>query len=304
MDQAGGGLKGSEGGVVCVASHGVWHFVSRRIIALADGTQIVWASRPHRKRLFTLERDDRHAPEAFLFRCLWMPRQPNWWIGILFALGAALFAAGCVLFLVPATATLLGLDEWHSNAVFFAGSIPFTMAAYLQLYQAANAPPMMGNDGATGAAARRRRVFFGWQPGDIGWLSCALQFAGTVLFNFNTFDPLLPGLNWFQDDLLIWAPNIFGSILFLASGHLAFAETCHAHFRFEPSSLSWWIVAINWLGCLGFMVAALLAIFLPVDVGPWMTDLSLSFTLQGAVCFFVGAILLLPEAALPSVSTA
>ena len=96
------------------------------------------------------------------------------------------------------------------------------IAAYLQLYQAANAGLMVGG-GKSG------QVWFGWQPGDAGWLSCALQFAGTILFNFNTFDALIPGLSWWQQDSYIWVPNILGSVLLLSAGYLAWIEVCHAH---------------------------------------------------------------------------
>ena len=61
-------------------------------------------------------------------------------IAILFAFGAAMFALGCVLSLTPSLTHQAGLSPLQVNAVFFAGSIPFTTAAYLQLFQAANAP--------------------------------------------------------------------------------------------------------------------------------------------------------------------
>lgn len=128
-------------------------------------------------------------------------------------------------------------------------------------------------------------------------MSCALQFPGTVLFNFNTFDAMLPGLTWFRQDLEVWAPNVVGLILFLASGHLAFIETCHAYWAWKPSNLSWCVTFMYLLGCVGFMIAAIFA-FVPVDgVNPTWTNLSLVFTLLGAACFFVGALLMLPESA-------
>jgi hypothetical protein len=198
-----------------------------------------------------------------------------------------------VLSLLPSLPAGLGLSPPQVNGVFFAGSVPFTTAAYLQLFQAANAPA----PDAPAAQLPGRRRLFGWRPADIGWLSCALQFPGTVLFNFNTFDALAPGLDWAQQDLEIWLPNILGSILFLASGYLAFVETCHRHLAWRPRELSWWVTFINFLGCLGFMVAALFAVVLPGDTGQVRVTLSLTFTLQGAICFFCGSLLMLPESA-------
>jgi hypothetical protein len=140
-------------------------------------------------------------------------------------------------------------------------------------------------------------VLFGWRPHDIGWLSCALQFIGTILFNFNTFDTMIPSLTWFQEDLVIWAPNIIGSILFLASGYLAFIETCHAHWAWKPNSISWWVVFTNLLGCVGFIVSAVFAIFLPGPPHIEAVTISVLFTLLGAIGFLVGSLLMLPEAA-------
>jgi predicted membrane protein len=122
-----------------------------------------------------------------------------------------------------------------------------------------------------------------------------LQFAGTVLFNFNTFDAMSPSLSWLQQDLMVWAPDVVGSVLFLASGYLAFAETCHAHWAFRPRSLTWWIVWINLLGCIGFMISACFAFVLPGGMSEHAITVSTAWTLQGALCFFIGAVLMLFE---------
>jgi hypothetical protein len=234
------------------------------------------------------------AISRLLLRSLWMPWKLNWWIGGIFALGSLLFAAASVLSLSPALAARFSLETVSINVIYFAGSIPFTVAAYLQLFQAANVAPF---EISHAEKSERVRVF-GWKPTDAGWLSCALQFLGTILFNFNTFDAMIPSLTWFEEDLVVWAPNIIGSILFLASGYLAFIETCHGYWGWQLRSISWWVVFINLLGCLGFMVSALFSIFLPGQPDATMVTLAVAFTLQGAVCFLVGSLLMLPETAL------
>jgi hypothetical protein len=196
-----------------------------------------------------------------------------------------------VVSLAPALATAWSLDSTAINAVFFAGSIPFTIAAYLQLFQAANAGESPRDD----TRSSGRPVLFGWRPHEIGWLSSALQLVGTILFNINTFDAMLPSLDWLQQDLAIWAPDFVGSILFLASGYLAFIETCHAHWAWKPSSISWWVVFFNLLGCIGFMIAALFAFVLPGSPNVDAVTISIVFTLQGAICFLIGSLLMLPE---------
>ena len=214
----------------------------------------------------------------------------NWWIGVIFALGALLFAVASILSLSPGLAQAVSLDPMSINAIFFAGSIPFTTAAYLQLFQAANARASLGDSGKL----RLRPKLFGWRPYDIGWLSCALQLVGTVLFNFNTLDAMIPSLDWFHQDLLVWTPDIIGSTLFLASGYLAFTATCHAHWAWQPNSISWWVVFLNLLGCVGFMISALFAISLPSEPAQQIT-ISIAFTLFGAIGFLGGSLLMLPE---------
>jgi hypothetical protein len=218
-------------------------------------------------------------------------RRPlNWWIGILFALGSSLFALGGILVLFPLLAQRWSLDATAVNAVFFAGSIPFTTAAYLQLFQAANVGPPAG----AADSPARREAWLGWRPGDLGWLACALQFVGTLLFNLNTYDAMATGMDWLQQDMLVWTPDMVGSALFLAAGYLAFVETSRAAGWWQPGRLSWWMAAVNLLGCVAFMISAVLA-FVPVSAADtaWMVGATWC-TVIGAVAFGVGALLLLP----------
>ena len=276
-----------------IESTGPWPFTTRRAYRRSDHSLAVWRSRNHRKGLQAVESGKALALGSTLLRCLWMPRRLNWWIGIGFAAGSLLFLLGSVLSLAPALAREWSTDATTINAIFFVGSIPFTIAAYLQLFQAANA----GADSADDSPVRRRVELFGWRPHDIGWLSSALQFPGTLLFNVNTFDALLPDLDWLQQDLTIWAPDVAGSSLFLVSGYLAFIETCHAHWAWKPTSISWWATFVNLLGCVAFMISALFA-FIP----PWTPSfdagtVSVTFTLVGALGFLLGSLLTLLETA-------
>jgi heme/copper-type cytochrome/quinol oxidase subunit 4 len=269
-------------------SSGPWPFTSHAWLLRSDNSHVLWLSRTHRKRLITTGRS---AAQARILQTLWLPKELNWWIGVLFALGASLFLLACLLFLLPSIQAWFKFSDMETNTVFFVGSIFFTTAAYLQLFQAANSPPIDPME----KKKPMRRYYIGWRPNEIGWLSCALQFSGTVLFNINTFDAILPSLNWRQQELEIWLPNIVGSMLFLASGYLAFVETCHKHLAWKPADLSWWITLINLLGCIGFMIAAVYSLVLPGAPNETWLTMSLVFTLQGAVCFFVGSLLMLPE---------
>jgi hypothetical protein len=203
-------------------------------------------------------------------------------------MGSILFAVASSLVLAPEFASGWSVDSSGINAVFLLGSIPFTIAAYMQLFQAAN----------TGEGRREgRTALFGWQPRAIGWLSCMLQFGGTLLFNINTFDATLTGLDWLQQDLSIWVPDFAGSILFLASGYLAFVEACHARYAWQLWSISWWVTFANLLGCVGFMISASFAFVPPRDPAFDAATISIAFTLIGALGFLTGSLLMLLETA-------
>ena len=121
-----------------------------------------------------------------------------------------------------------------------------------------------------------------------------VQLIGTVLFNVNTGDALLSNLSWLEQDLLIWTPGLLGSICFLVAGQLALIEYSHASFSVKPRDLCWWIVAINWLGCVLFMLSALNG-FSSSDHLFGISWLQNGGIFAGAVCFFVAAYLLIPE---------
>ncbi len=110
----------------------------------------------------------------------------------------------------------LSISTGAVNQLFILGSIPFSTAAYLQLFQAANAgPPLSGTD--PGPKSRKRIHWFGWEPREIGWLSCALQSPGTILFNVDSFDALDARLNWVSRTGLVWIPNLLGCVGFLVA---------------------------------------------------------------------------------------
>lgn len=279
---------------------GPWPFTTWRIYIATDGSPTAWSSRHHRKNLRYFLRGttpDFNTPEACRQGWVWRPDQLNWWIAIIFAAGSFLFliASACSLF--PTFWVHWKLGSQVINGLFFAGSIPFTIAAYLQFIQAAGAATATATAEANELPGQPHSHWnqWGWHPRNIGWLSCALQWLGTVLFNANTLDAMLPGLNWFQQDLLIWVPNIVGSLLFLASGYLAFMEVGHATWSWKPSSISWWVVAVNLFGCISFLISAILAIALPDGPHPVALHYSLVFTFVGACGFLAGSLLMLPE---------
>ena len=75
---------------------------------------------------------------------------------------------------------------------------------------------------------------------------------------------------------------------------LAWAEECDGAFAWRPARLSWWITALNLVGSVAFGVSAVASYVKPNGdlVSLALTNLG---TFVGAICFLVGAVLLLPE---------
>jgi hypothetical protein len=237
-----------------------------------DGVIVRWESRRHRKHL----KDGPAAGSTW-----WAPRARGWWIAVLFAVGSLLFALGSV----PAYAGAVG-SRWD-DVTFFVGSLFFTSAAFLTYREAVDAAPDALNP------ARRR--FFVYEPGRIDWWATAVQLVGTLFFNVSTGVATGVDLSAQAAHQHVWRPDVIGSACFLVSSALAWYEACHGWAAWRPRTWSWWITLANLVGSVAFGVSAVASYVNPVtgqvhDAGRASTQ-----TLIGAVCFFAGAVLLLPE---------
>ena len=127
--------------------------------------------------------------------------------------------------------------------------------------------------------------------------AAASSSSGTLLFNLDTFHALQEGLDADAYDRLVWSPDALGSLCFLVSGYLAYAEVSGGYLRPHRRTLAWWIAAINLLGCIAFGISAVAAYWVPTEGS--LVDLAAAnaFTAFGGLCFLVGAVLLLPESA-------
>ncbi|MEM9256996.1 MAG: hypothetical protein AAGA91_16260 [Pseudomonadota bacterium] len=249
-------------------------------------------ARQHRKQLAPSLRWQ-NLQGIHLHTLFWAPGDPNWRIGFVFAVGAKLFALASFGYLVPT-----GVPEWLRspealNLVYFLGSIPFTLAALLQLLQAetSGAHPAV----ATGQGS--------WRWRSTGWMSSATQFAGTLLFNVNTFNAMRGEGGWWVIDLEVWLPDLLGSVLFLVSGYLAYKEVVPEGPAWEPQFIESVITHSNFAGCIAFMISAVLAVTLPSGMPAGLVTVSILFTLLGALGFLLGAVLLMVEAAISRAHT-
>lgn len=180
--------------------------------------------------------------------------------------GSACFALGSFPFYFNSfSGRVVGLT-------FFAGSIFFTSAGITQLVQ-----------------VRRDR-------GDrlVFWATI-IQLAGMLFFNINTFRAGFGDVPAGDVNQLVWAPDFYGSVAFLIASHLAWLSVCGRLWRVDRTSADWWVAAVNYIGSIFFMLSAIAAFTIPTTGDVVNITIVNLGTFAGAVCFFLGGFLLLPE---------
>lgn len=180
----------------------------------------------------------------------------------LFVVGSTFFA----LATAPGLASTFGTQT--ANVLCFVGSWFFTSAAWIQLI-------LSGPEGS------------------VEWLSAAVQFGGTVLFNVSTGAAV-----WahavYAERRLVWAPDATGSIAFLVSAWLGIVAVTAAAGRWAPTSRDWQAQWVNMFGCIAFGVSAVGA-FVNRSGGIADEVLASLGTFIGALGFLTAALLVLPR---------
>jgi len=176
-------------------------------------------------------------------------------MSLLFALGSACFLIGPF----PGYAALAGATA--VAVTFAAGSVLFTAGGALQTWAAAPGR----HDHGTGRTA---------------WWVAVLQSAGTLFFTVSTFRAVATALSSTDYDRLVWRPDVFGSLCFLASGALAYRVSAR-HDR---------LAAVNLLGCALFGVAAVAGYVAPATGVMISETVSGVGTSAGAACFLACAL--------------
>lgn len=191
--------------------------------------------------------------------------------GVLFMIGSTCFALGSFPFYYN------NLSAGVVGVTFFVGSIFFTWAGVTQLQDQTGGPS-------------RRLV----QPDNKLWWAILVQLVGMLFFNVNTFRAAFVDVGSGEVNRLIWAPDFFGSIAFLLASHLAWLEVCGRLWCVKKTSSDWWMAAFNYVGSIFFMLSAIGAFTLPTTGQVVNITWVNAGTFVGAVCFFLGAFLLLP----------
>lgn len=208
-------------------------------------------------------------------------RNFSWWIGTLFMVGSFCFAAGTVI--------AISENPAPAGIVFFVGSIFFTSAGYGQFLEVINGDRGDGVEGSVRLLA--------WEPDLIEWRATAIQFFGTLAFNVSTFFAMFEALDAQADKRLVWSPDVIGSIAFLAASWFAYKEVRDNWSGRPEHGGEWWITVLNLVGSIAFGISAIGSYVIPDNGELLNAAASNGGTFIGAVCFFVGAYMLWPEAA-------
>lgn len=211
-------------------------------------------------------------------RIEWRPHDLGWRIAALFMVGSALFAIGSF----PPYSQLV--DGRAVGITFVIGSLFFTAAGYSTVVEVINE----GREGATSS------IRWSWSPRGLSWWAAVVQFAGTLFFNVNTILAMVTTFTVEETDRLVWAPDFFGCIAFLVASHLAWMQLGGTFWFRDTDSADWWSSLLNYVGSMFFMASAIAAFTLRTTGEALNVAIVNSGTFLGAVCFLVGAYLLLP----------
>lgn len=186
-----------------------------------------------------------------------------------FAVGSVLFALG----VVPAYADTVG-GVWDA-ATFFAGSVFFTLAAFIQLALSGRRPPRRSSS-----------------PADFAdWWSATVQFVGTLLFNVSTGAVLLRSVQDSATASTGWVPDAWGSAAFLLSSAAALVAASRRHELWDPDARTAHGTWLNMAGSVAFGFSAVGAYVLPATAEIFNMRWVNVGTFVGAVCFFLAAVL-------------
>jgi hypothetical protein len=188
-----------------------------------------------------------------------------------FALGGTLFAAGAGM-------AQTGSPPIAYLSVFLLGGVFFSTGGYTSLVQVINEPGP--------APSPDRWRWWAREPRRLSWLSALVLFAGTLVFAINLVDSFIQGLDAVAEDRLVFSPDIVGCALFLVSGHLAMIGIGGWRF-WRRRDLGWWIVAVNQVGSVLFMVSAIASFVRPSTGDELAVGVANWGTLTGALCFAI-----------------
>jgi hypothetical protein len=182
------------------------------------------------------------------------------------AVAATAFLIGGSLFALGAALAQAGVDPTACATIYLVGGAFFSTGGYASVVQV-NAEPRLQR------------------------LSAVVLFAGTLVFAINLVDSFIEDLSPTAADRLVWSPDMVGCALFLVSGHLAMVGIGGGWRFWRRRDLGWWIVAVNQLGSVLFMVSAVASFVRPSTGDALATGIANWGTLTGALCFAIAGLM-------------
>ena len=207
------------------------------------------------------------------------------WINLVaacaFVVGGSLFALGA--FLADRGAALVSV-----NTTYLVGGFFFSLGAYASVLLVVNATQRR-----PGAPPQRRDGLRWWgnRPGQRDWRGAVVLLAGTLLFAVSLVAAFAEGLTPRQSNGWIWLPDMLGCVCFLVSGHLAMLDVGDGRVVVRVHDIGWWVVAVNQLGSVLFLLAGLAAFVRPATSTEINTGLVNWGTFAVAVCFAIGGVI-------------
>jgi hypothetical protein len=178
----------------------------------------------------------------------------------------------------------MGVDVTACATIYLVGGVFFSTGGYTSVLQVINEPA-----GEPGEVPWR---WWSREPRRLQWLSAVALFIGTLVFAINLVDSFIENLSPSAADRLVWSPDMVGCALFLVSGHLAMAGIAGGFWRvWRRRDLGWWIVAVNQLGSVLFMVSAVASFVRPSSGDALSTGIANWGTLTGALCFAIAGLM-------------
>lgn len=203
------------------------------------------------------------------------------------ATAATAFLIGGSLFAIGAALAQAGVSATACATTYLVGGIFFCGGGYASVLQVVNEPQ---NPEAAVLGADVGWRWWSREPRRLQWLSAVVLFAGTLVFAINLVDSFIAELSPAAEDRLVWSPDMVGCALFLVSGHLAMVGIGGWRF-WRRRDLGWWIVAVNQLGSVLFMVSAVASFVRPESGDALAVGIANWGTLTGALCFAIAGLM-------------
>ncbi len=223
----------------------------------------------------------------FSDRLWWAPRDGGWWVAFPFSVGSVLFILGAVM---PA---LEFIPDSVTTVTFFLGSSLYLLGATAQVVgefiRSRRARRLAGGDRADTAPDT------GLHRTAVALSGGVVQGVGAVLFQTNLTAAFAQDLTIAQQEVLLWAPDLVGSVLFLVSSSIFFRLNRPIQGR-EEEGQDRTLALLNMVGSSFFILSALGAYVSPIsgsEIYPFVANLG---TLIGAGFFLVSSIPGLPHA--------